>query len=200
MKTRSWKSKKIKIFPRGLVLDFGPKLTIFSSFFKGQYRPGKCVLRYSTTIFYAIKTKSSKSWKIEVFPKSLGHNLFLKNVNFSTFWSSCFYGLERCFFVLEYHKTHFPCLHCLKKDRKMANFGPKPWTNSFGKISIFLTLCTSCFYSLGRRFFRSRISSSTFSFPILPRKKKMKKWPILDQNQSMVLIYLMRCKVELPIN
>ena len=119
------------------------------------------------TIFYndilRYKKKSSKTWKIEVFPKSLGHNLFLKNLNFSTFWSSCFYGLERCFFVLEYRKTHFPCLHCLKKDRKMANFGPKPRTNPFGKISIFLTLCTSCFYSLGRRFFVPEYRQTHFS-------------------------------------
>ena len=33
MKTRSWKSQEFKIFPKGLVHDFGPKLTIFSSFF-----------------------------------------------------------------------------------------------------------------------------------------------------------------------
>ena len=37
-----------------------------------------------------------------------------------------FYSLERRFFVLEYHKTHFPGLYCLKKKGgKMANFGPK---------------------------------------------------------------------------
>ena len=49
-----------------------------------------------------------------------------------------FYSLERRFFVLEYHKTHFPGLYCLtKKGGKMANFGPKPWTNPFGKMSIF---------------------------------------------------------------
>ena len=50
-----------------------------------------------------------------------------------------FYSLERRFFVLEYHKTHFPGLYCLKKKTggKMANFGPKQWNNSFRKMSIF---------------------------------------------------------------
>ena len=49
-----------------------------------------------------------------------------------------FYSIERRFFAPEYHKTHFPGLDCLKKDEgKMVNFGPKPWTKSFGKISIF---------------------------------------------------------------
>ena len=40
--------------------------------------------------------------------------------------------------VLEYRKRHFPILYCLKKKlAKMAVFGPKPWVNPFGKISIF---------------------------------------------------------------
>ena len=61
-----------------------------------------------------------------------------KNVNFSTFGTSCFYSLERRFFVLEYRKRHFPGLYCLKKKvGKMAIFGPKPWVNPFGKMSIF---------------------------------------------------------------
>ena len=46
-------------------------------------------------------------------------------------------NLERRFLVLEYHKTHFPGLYCLKKyGREMANFEPKPWTNPFLKMSI----------------------------------------------------------------
>ena len=61
-----------------------------------------------------------------------------KNVNFSTFLTSCFYSLERRFFVVKYRKRHFPGLYCLKKKvGKMAIFGPKPWVNSFGKMSIF---------------------------------------------------------------
>ena len=60
-----------------------------------------------------------------------------KNVNFPTFWTSCFYSLERRFFPLEYHKRHFPRLYCQKKKiAKMAIFGPKPWVNPFGKVSI----------------------------------------------------------------
>ena len=37
-----------------------------------------------------------------------------KNFNFSTFLSCCFYGLEKCFFILEYRETQFPGLCCLK--------------------------------------------------------------------------------------
>ena len=50
IKTTSLKSGKISIFPKGLTHGFGPKLAIFPSFVFRQYRPGKCVLRYSRTI------------------------------------------------------------------------------------------------------------------------------------------------------
>ena len=64
--------------------------------------------------------------------------LLWKNVNFSTFGTSCFYSLERHFFVLEYRKRHFPWLFRLRKDvGKMAIFGPKPWVNPLRKMSIF---------------------------------------------------------------
>ena len=40
--------------------------------------------------------------------------------------------------LVEYHKIRFPALSCVKKKvRKMAIFGPKPWVNPFGQMSIF---------------------------------------------------------------
>ena len=51
-----------------------------------------------------------------------------KNVNFSTFSTSCFYSLEKRFFVLEYRKRHFPVLYCLKKSWKNGHF----WTKTMG--------------------------------------------------------------------
>ena len=35
------------------------------------------------------------------------------NVKFFTFLSSCICSLESCFFVLEYHETHFPICYML---------------------------------------------------------------------------------------
>ena len=49
IKTRSPKSRKILIFPKGLTYGFGPKMAIFPTFLFRQYRPGKCLLRYSRT-------------------------------------------------------------------------------------------------------------------------------------------------------
>ena len=44
IKTRSLKSRKTDIFPKGLTHGFGPKMAFFQSFFFMQYRPGKCLL------------------------------------------------------------------------------------------------------------------------------------------------------------
>ena len=49
IKTRSSKIETIDIFVKGLTHYFGPKMAIFPTFFFRQYRPGKCVLRYSRT-------------------------------------------------------------------------------------------------------------------------------------------------------
>ena len=49
IKTTSSKSRKIDIFPKGLTHGFGPKMAIFPAFFFRQYKPGKCLLRYSRT-------------------------------------------------------------------------------------------------------------------------------------------------------
>ena len=100
-------------------------------------------------------------------------NLPWKNLNFSTFWTSCFYSLERRFFILEYRKTHFPAMYCLKTKRgKMANFKPEPWVNHFAKIAIFSTFWTRCFYSLEGRLFVLEYRKTNFSCSIMPKKKK----------------------------
>ena len=120
--------------------------------------------------------------------------LLWKNDNLLSFWNSCFYSVERRFFVVEYLKKHFPGLYCLKKKvGKLAIFGTKTkgqpiWKNV--KFSIFW-IC--CFYSLEWRFvvleYRKR------NFPVEYRKKhfpglyclKKKSWKIghfWDQNQG----------------
>ena len=77
-----------------------------------------------------------------------------KNVNFSTFWSFCFYSLEIRFFVVEYRKSHFPCLYCLKKKSwKNGHFFDQNYGFTPLEKSQFFDFWTSCFYSLEKRFF-----------------------------------------------
>ena len=88
IKTRSSKTRKIDIFPKGLTHGFGPKMAIFPTFFFGQNRPGTCLLRYFRTKkmpFQAIKTRSSKSRKIDIFQKGLTNGIGPKIAVFPTF-------------------------------------------------------------------------------------------------------------------
>ena len=74
IKTTSPKRRKIDIFPKGLTHGFGPKMAIFPFFFFQAIQARKI----SLTIFQnvktpcqATKTTSSKSRKIDIFPKGL---------------------------------------------------------------------------------------------------------------------------------
>ena len=107
---------------------------------------------------------------------------FWKNVNFWTFWTLCFYRLERRFFVLVYRKRHFPALHCLKKKvGKMAIFAPKPWVNPLGKMSIFGLFELLVFTAKKGVFSFYNIVKDIF-LPYIALKKKLEKWPFLNQN------------------
>ena len=82
---------KTWIFPTGLANDFWQKVENFSFF----------------------SFRHNKPWNIV--------SALWKNVNFSTFWTSWFYSLEKRFFVLEYRKRHFPGL-CYLKQKKLKKW------------------------------------------------------------------------------
>ena len=68
-KKRSSKSRKIDIFPKGLTHGFGRKMAIFPTFFFRQYRPGKCLLRYSRTKKRLSKLSKKKVEKLTFFQR-----------------------------------------------------------------------------------------------------------------------------------
>ena len=112
-------------------------------FFVSEY----CKRHFSS--LYCLKNKLAK---MVIFGPKAWVNPFGKMVNFMTFWTSCLYSLERCFFVLEYRKRHFPGLYCRKKKvGKMAIFAPKAWVKPFGKMSIFRLFELLFFERLERR-------------------------------------------------
>ena len=112
------------------------------------------ILEYRETHFSRLCCLKYEGGKIANFwPKPLTYS-FEKISIFSTFLTCCFYGLEKCFFILEYRKTHLHGLCCLKyKGGKLANFWPKSWTNPFRKIQIFDFLNFLFFLGVERRFF-----------------------------------------------
>ena len=65
-------------------------------------------------------------------------NAYRKMSIFPLFELYVFIAQKSVFFVLEYHKRHFPGPYCLKKKvGKMAIYGPKRQVNPFGKMPIF---------------------------------------------------------------
>ena len=126
--------------PKTRVNPFG-KMSIFSTFSTSCFYSIKrrfFVLQYHKRHLPGLSCLKKQSWKNgHLSTKNKGQPL-LKNVNFSTFSTSCFYSLKRRFLVLEYRKRYFSGLYCLKeKVGKTAIFGPKQWVNPFGKMSIF---------------------------------------------------------------
>ena len=101
-----------------------------------------------------------------------------KNVNFWTFWTCCFYSLERRFFVLEYHKRHFPTVYCLKKKLEKCPFLDQNHGLTPLEKCNFSTFWTSCFYSLERRFFALEYGKRHFP-GLYCRKKKVGKMSIV---------------------
>ena len=87
IKTRSSKSRKIVIFPRGVTHGFGPKMAIFETFVFRQYKPGKCLVRYSKTkkrFSRLQKQEVQKIDKMTFFQKGLSQGFCQKMANFPT--------------------------------------------------------------------------------------------------------------------
>ena len=109
LKTRRSKTRQIDIFPKGLTHGIGPEMAIFPTFLLRQYRPEKCLLRYSRTKkmpFQAIKKRSSKSRKIHIFLKWLNHG-FVKTWPFFQLFSLSNIGQENVFYDIPERKIAF---------------------------------------------------------------------------------------------
>ena len=116
----------------------------------------------------------------------------LQKCQFFDFLKFSFYSVERRFLSLEYHKRRLPGLFCLiKKIGKMAIFRPKTIVIPFGKMSIFplfellLLIAQKGVFSF-QNFVRNIFLAYT------AKKKKLKKWPFLDQNHG--LTPLQKCQ------
>ena len=90
IKTRSSKSHKIGIFRKGLTHAFGPKWPFFQLYFLdniGEENVFYDIVERKTP-FQAIKTRSLKSHKIDIFPKGLTLGYWSNSGHFSNifFW------------------------------------------------------------------------------------------------------------------
>ena len=104
IKTKTSKSPKIEFFPKGLTHGFGPNMVIFQCFFLGII--GQENLFYfildNKMPFQAIKRRTSKSPKIQTFPKGLTYGFAPK---LAQFHFSFFMQYRPGKFVLRYSRT-----------------------------------------------------------------------------------------------
>ena len=109
IETRSWKSRKIDIFPNGLTHGFCPKMAIFPTFFLGNIE--------QENVFYDIlerknaflgyknkKFKKSKNWH---FSKGVNPWFWSKNGHFSNFFFLGNIGRENIFYDILERKNPF---------------------------------------------------------------------------------------------
>ena len=126
IKTRSLKSRKIDIFPKGLTHGFGRKMALFPTSFQAIYERKKMV--YFSNFFWlgiigqenafydiverknaflSFKNKKFKKWKNCHFSKGVNPWFWSKNGHFSNFFFLGNIGLENVFYDILERKNDF---------------------------------------------------------------------------------------------
>ena len=141
IKTRRSRSRKIDIFPKGLTHGFGPKNAIFPNFFflaiQGRKMPFT-IFYNARTPFYAIKTRCSRSRKIDIFPKGLTHGFGPKNAIFPNFFFLAIQGRKMPFTIFYNARTPFYAIKTRCSRSRKIDIFPKGLTHGFGpKNAIF---------------------------------------------------------------
>ena len=117
-------------------------MAIFTRFFLRHYRPGKSLLQYSKTKkapFQAIKTKSSRSRKINFFPKGITHGFWSKIGHFSNLFLFQAIQARKMSFTIFYNgKAPFWAIKTRSSKRGKIDIFQKGLTHGFGpEMSIF---------------------------------------------------------------
>ena len=136
IKTRSSKSRKIDIFPKGLTHGFGRKMAIFQTFFFYAMYARKMsitIFKNEKKAFQAIRTRSSKSPTFDIFPKGLTHGFGPKMAVFSPFFFQEIQARKMYFYdILERENAFLGYKN--KKSKKSKNWhfstGVNPWFQS----------------------------------------------------------------------
>ena len=134
IKTISSKSQRIAISSKGLAHGFGIKMAIFLIVFfffkKGQENVFYDILERKKCLFSAIKTKRSKSGKVDIFQQGLTHGFGPKMAIFSTSFFLAIQARKMCFTIFQNEGTPFQALKTRSsKSPKNCHFsnGVNPW-------------------------------------------------------------------------
>ena len=105
IKKRRSKSRKFDMFLKGLTHGFAPKMAIFPTFYFQAIQTRKMsftIFQNEKMAFWAIKTRSLNSRKIDIFLKALTHGFGPKMAIFPTFFLKQ-YRQAKC--LLRYSRT-----------------------------------------------------------------------------------------------
>ena len=143
IKTRSSECRKIEVFPKGSTHGFGPNMAIFPTFFFSALQVRKMtfsIFQITKTPFQAIKTRSSKSRKIDIFPKGLTHGFGPKMAIFPTFFFQAIQARKMSFTIFQNEKTPFQAIKTRSSKSRAIDIFLKGLTHGFGpKMAIFPT-------------------------------------------------------------
>ena len=141
LKTRSLKGQKIEVFSKVLTHGFGPKMAIFQTFFFQGIQARKMYFRIfqkEKTPFQAIKTRNSKSRKIDIFLKGLTHGFGPKIAIFLTFFFQAIQARKMSFMIFQNEKRPFQALKKRSSKSRKIDIFPKGLTHGFGpKMAVF---------------------------------------------------------------
>ena len=155
IKTKSAKSQKIVIFPKGLTHAFGPKMALFQTFIFYAIQARKMcftIFWNKKKAFLGHKNKNFKKPKNRHFLKGVNPWFLVKNGPFSNFFFWAIQARKMSFTILFIQKTPVQPIKKSSKSGKTDIF-PKGLTNSFGpKLAIFLNFFLS-HYRPGKRSF-----------------------------------------------
>ena len=141
-KTRSSKSHKIHIFSKRLAHGFGPKPAILQLFFLGNFSQENVFndILERVNAFLGFKKKSSKTRKIDIFPKGLNPYFWSKNGHFSNFFFPAIQDRKMfsTIFQNKKKKTPFQAIKTRSSKSHKIDIFAKGLTHAFGpKIAIF---------------------------------------------------------------
>ena len=141
IKGRSSKSPKIGILPMGLVHAFGPKLVIFPRLFVQAIQARKIcfmIFQNEKTLIQVIKTRSSESLKIDIFPMGLVHAFGPKLVIFPLLFVQAIQARKMCFMIFQNENTLIQVIKTRSSESRKIDIFPKGLVHAFGpKLAIF---------------------------------------------------------------
>ena len=109
-KNKKFKKSRIEIFSRGQSMVFSQNWLFFHFFFFKAIQARKMcfmIFQNKKTVFQALKTRSSKSQKIEIFSKGLVHGFRPKLAIFPCFFFKAIQARKMCFMIFQNKTTLF---------------------------------------------------------------------------------------------